>query len=708
MNSLISQLLVNLFKRKNLQFSILIVFVAIGIFSTLSYHNFLYLQAQNISQLSVFNEIIKPLSGLVLLAQLFLMSMAASQLTPYSYSCGQQGLLLHSTLSNSGLIWVNFLLVVIFSLIALGYFFLVCFCYFLLSDIDGWLIVSTAAGLLFGGLLFGLLILSVSLQLKKSLTALVLSLSVVVVVFGLDEYLRNHLSSHLSTQSWSIYLDVLIHLRDGLIIPGEIIRSILWGLLFYSILLLIVQRLRLSNTSRGLTLLIVSVLALFSHFLLQTPLSQNPFYSSLGNNKAWDISRAKLNSLEEQFVNQIAKIDAPIIITAVIDDEENHDEIRQAFGVIHQYQPNVSLTFTNRQSLGNQSSLIDQFVTVKIADQQQSIRYPFELSAKESLSRVIIQLTTRNNQWITFIEGHGEPSPFGQSSRDISSFFQSLKQLGWPVAMQNLSKQPIISNNTQVLVIADSQKEWLPGELNALMDYLNRGGNLLVLREAQDRLPDELQALLAINTVSGSLIDWQGYQSGTPHPAILIVNQFDTHPINSGINSLLAFPWSVGLKIVKQQQKDHNEYRAIIQTHNGVWNEFNPEEIELAFNPDSGEQRQAFDLAYSIKNKLNGQRIIVVGDSSFLSDAAINNYANQQFSLNMISWLSSQNFEELKTNSQDSFIRVNPWTHFLLQWLFALILPLLLLFFMSLRALKNRRQQNNSGLLDNKNELSHE
>jgi hypothetical protein len=708
MSSLIFQLLANLFKRKSLQLSILMVFIAIGVFSTLSYQNFLYLQAQNISQLSVFNEIIKPLSGLVLLAQLFLMSMTASQLTPYYCSRGQQGLLLHSTLSNSGVIWVNFLLVIIVSLIALGYFFLVCFCYFLLSEIDGWLIVSTTAGLLLGSLLFGLLILSVSLHLKKSLTALVLTMSVVIVVFGLDEYLRNHLSSHLSSESWSIYLDVLIHLRDGLIIPGEIIRSILWGLLFYSVLLLMVQRLRLSNTNKGLTLLIISLLALFSHFLLQTPLFQSRFFSSLENNKTWDISRAKLNSLDDQFANQIAKIDAPILITAVIDDEKNHDEIRQAFEVIHQYQPNANLTFSNRQSLANQSSLNDQFVTVQIANQQQSIRYPFELSAKESLSQMIIQLTTRSNQWITFVEGHGEPSPFGQSSRDISSFFQSLKQLGWPVAMQNLSKQPVISNNTQVLVIADSQKEWLPSELNALMDYFNRGGNLLVLREAQDRLPEELQALLAISAVSGNLIDWQGYQSGTPHPAILIVNQFDSHPINSGINSLLAFPWSVGLQIVKQQQKDHNEYRAIIQTHSGVWNEFKPEEIELAFNPESGEQRQVFDLAYSVKNKLNGQRIIVVGDSSFLSDAAINNYANQQFSLNLISWLSSQNFEELKTNNQDNFILVNPWTHFLLQWLFALGLPLLLLFFMSLRGLKNRRKQNNSELLNTKNESSHE
>ena len=402
------------------------------------------------------------------------------------------------------------------------------------------------------------------------------------------------------------------------------------------------------------------------------------------------------------------------MITAVIDDEKNHDEIRQAFEVIQQYHQDSQLTFASRQSLANQSSMVDQFVSVRIAEQQQSQRYPFDRSAKDAISGLILQLTTRNNQWITFIEGHDEATPFGQSGRDIGLFFQSLKQLGWPVVMQNLSKQPIVSQNTKVLVIADSKKPWLVGELDGLMDYLNRGGNLLLMREAQDVLPEELQTFLAIKTVPGTLIDWQGYQSGTPHPAILIVNQFDDHPVMAGINSLIAFPWSLGLEIDPQEQKASNQYQAIIQTHKGVWSEFNSEEVELAFDPDIGELRQPFNLAYSIKNKNNGQRIIVIGDSSFLSDSAINNYANQQFALNLISWLSSQNFEIQQQKNQDSFVRATPLTHFVMSWLFSLIIPLLLGFLILIRIIKSRRlslnpsSQNTHSGQDKKDEPSDE
>ncbi len=687
MRTIIFQIVSNLLKRKSLQISILLVIITIGIFSTLSYQNFLYLQAQNISQLSLFNETIKPLSGLVLLAQLFLISMAASQLTPYFNDRGQQGLMQHSTFSNGALIWICFAVLGVFSLIPLGYFCLIGASYLQISDIDGWLIVSTSLALLVGCFLFSLLILSVTFPLRKTLTALVFSFSIILLIFGVDEYFRNQIL----TKPLAIYLDLFIHLRDGLILPNEIIRLVLWALFFYSILLITVQRLRLLSKWSGAMLLCVSVLALFGNWLSQNYFSQTTFFEGSSINKKWDVSREKLNSLSKDFAEKIALIKVPVVITAVIDDEENYDEIRQAFEVIHQYNPGSSLIFKSRQSLPSHSSLVDQFVTVQIGKQQQSLRYPFDRSAKEAFSQMIVQLSTRTNQWITFIEGHDEASPFGKSGRDIKLFFQLLKQLGWPVAMQNLRNQPIIGENTKVLVIADSKKQWLVGELDELMVYLNRGGNLLLLREVGDVLPDELKNFLAIKTVPGTLIDWQGYQSGTPHPAIMIVNQFNDHPVNAGINSLIAFPWSQGLQIDPQRQKINNQYQVIIRTHKGVWTEFNSEEVELAFDPDKGELRQLFDLAYSIKNRNNGQRIIVIGDSSFLSDSAINNYANQQFSLNLISWLSSQNFEKLQVENRDSFIRVSPLAHFIMSWLFSTVLPLLLLLFIILRMLKIKR-----------------
>ncbi|MDQ7049545.1 MAG: hypothetical protein Q9M92_08380 [Enterobacterales bacterium] len=80
------QLFKQLLKQKSIQWSLLIAFLMMGYFSRTLYQSFLYLQAQNISQLSLFNEIIKPLAGLALIVILYLNIIIASNFFP-SFFC---------------------------------------------------------------------------------------------------------------------------------------------------------------------------------------------------------------------------------------------------------------------------------------------------------------------------------------------------------------------------------------------------------------------------------------------------------------------------------------------------------------------------------------------------------------------------------------------------------------------------------------------
>ena len=148
----------------------------------------------------------------------------------------------------------------------------------------------------------------------------------------------------------------------------------------------------------------------------------------------------------------------------------------------------------------------------------------------------------------------------------------------------------------------------------------------------------------------------------------------------------------IPFKINKKTMNTNNEYHVIANTHSRNWNEFDSEEIELAHNQEKGEQKKSFDIAYSVKNKLNDQRIVVLGDASFLSDAAINNYANRQFSLNVISWLSSKNIDEYETQEQDNYIQANRTIHFLLQWFFSIIFPFIVFSYMFERRLNLRKR----------------
>ena len=194
MSAIIFLLTRMLFKRKSLQITLVLLIGLIGLFLTLSYQNFLYLQSQNISQLSVYNEIIKPLSGLVLFAQLITIGLASSLLKPYFYSQGQQGLFLHSGLRNISLMSANFLAVFLFSLIPIVYFLIICLTLILNSDIDIRLIISTVVALLSASILFSLYLLAVTLRYKKTLVAWLASVIFLLGLFVIDDYLRDRKS----------------------------------------------------------------------------------------------------------------------------------------------------------------------------------------------------------------------------------------------------------------------------------------------------------------------------------------------------------------------------------------------------------------------------------------------------------------------------------------------------------------------------------
>ena len=157
MNSIIKQFCLNLAYRKSVQIVLLLCFVTLGVFTALSYQNFLYLQAQNISQLSVYNEVIKPLTGLVLLFQLLVVSLISSQIIPSLREKGQQGVLVLSCLSNSQLVGSILSIVLLFGMLPLVYFLLISFFYLSVSSVDNYLVIACSVSLFFGLLVKGII-----------------------------------------------------------------------------------------------------------------------------------------------------------------------------------------------------------------------------------------------------------------------------------------------------------------------------------------------------------------------------------------------------------------------------------------------------------------------------------------------------------------------------------------------------------------------
>ena len=522
---------------------------ALGLFTSVTFQNFLHLQGQNLSSLSVYNEIIKPLSGLVLLSQILIIVFCSSLISPYFSNVGQKGLFIHSNLTNPSLVWLNLIVVFTFSLLPVGIFIFILLALISYSQVDVFLILNLVSALILVSGIFCFISIAVSFVFNRALITLTASFIIIVLLFIIEQFLRNF------SPGFSFVLSFLLAMREGLFDVGSLISVFLWLAFSFLICLFSIGHFRKNNNLSYKHLIAV----FFGIAIFQLA------YSQLFVSSVKDISQHGINSLNEKIAEQLNAINEPIKLVAIVENQASKDEIEKAVSIIRRYQPNIEVDFTNRQAYSDSNEFVEQFVAVRLGNLQQAVAYPFDKPAQLVISDLILQLTNRSKQWITFIEGHGEASIFGKTNRDITQFYHSIKELGWPISAQNFSRNPIITNNTKLAVIAAGKTEWLPAEVNALTQYLKGGGNLLLLREHDDKIPKSIEHYLGIEKMPGVLIDWNGYQSGTPHPAVLIINNFADHPINTGVNSLIAMPWAVGLERLTNKV-DNFEYESVMSS----------------------------------------------------------------------------------------------------------------------------------------------
>ncbi|MFZ5844718.1 MAG: DUF4350 domain-containing protein [Pseudomonadota bacterium] len=249
--------------------------------------------------------------------------------------------------------------------------------------------------------------------------------------------------------------------------------------------------------------------------------------------------------------------------------------------------------------------------------------------------RWLSRLQRRNDQFLVFLEGHGERSLFGTQARDLGQLKQALDALGMRALPLQLQAGLQIPANTSALVLASPTAALLPAEQQALLDFVADGGNLLWLRE-----PDEpagfaaLERALGVYRADGTVLDLAGVQRGTPHPAIAIVDHYPTHAAVKGVQSLSALPWAAALEF-RAGTPFHGT--AILNSSSDSVRVADPDQQSLPLDAPRGRFALGWALTRMIDDK--PQRIAVLGDGHFLADTAINNYGNRALALAVLQWL---------------------------------------------------------------------
>ncbi len=178
----------------------------------------------------------------------------------------------------------------------------------------------------------------------------------------------------------------------------------------------------------------------------------------------------------------------------------------------------------------------------------------------------------------------------------------------------------------------------MPGEVDKLVAYIDRGGNLLWLVDQESMrglLP--LAEQLQLTLLPGVVVDPQAQQLNAPITFALGAD-YGQHVITKDFNYITVFPFA--RQVVMNRESEDWRGVSLVDVAPDGWVETDDLEGEITFD-------QLHDVAgpISIAAALNRvvadreQRIVVVGSGHFIANTYLGNGGNLDFGLNLINWL---------------------------------------------------------------------
>ncbi len=381
------------------------------------------------------------------------------------------------------------------------------------------------------------------------------------------------------------------------------------------------------------------------------------------------------NTLSEQSTKLLATLEKPILVEAFLrEGNPQQAAISEVFQRYQRYYPTLEITFINPDTdpdrVREQGITMEGEMVIHYGERRENLK---QLS-EEAITNTLMRLARSDERWIVFLNGHGERDPLGEANFHYSEWGKQLQQKGFSLHKINLSTTPEIPTNTSVLVIADPRTQLLPGEIAMIQLYLQKGGNLLWLREPDNQGLDALIEQLGLSTQEGILVDPTGQLLGISDPRFAIVAEYPNHPITSQLESLTLFPQAGGIKMLEQSNW-HSE--ALLTTLARSWLE--RDEIVSQVDFGEGDQPGPIMLGVALEKTVEDhkQRVVMIHDADFLSNSYLGNGGNLDLALNIANWLSfDDRFIAIPAkSSHDTGLELDGAAQFIIGFGFLVIIP---------------------------------
>lgn len=376
-------------------------------------------------------------------------------------------------------------------------------------------------------------------------------------------------------------------------------------------------------------------------------------YLANRNNKTWDVTEEKLNSLSDQSLSVLKGLQGDMEIKVFFKGGTGSEErlkVKQNLQAYQEASSKLKVRFINSyvDTEAALKYLNDQpdrdaspiFVFVEYKGKKIRAEQPFDEAAFTS---AMIKATRSGESKIYFVRGHGEKEIDFEGDQGLRQFVRALEESSFKVEALNLVEKKEIPKDASVIAIVGPVMPYLEEEVKWLRDYVREGGKLFIaLDPGQRHNLANLTKTLGVQFENNFVLTRLPLEGWGPagvlglsfDPASEITRSFPTGAAFS------LFHLASEVKVAADKPADI-EAKELVKSDANSFTLTDPTKPIRAVP-----QTSAVTVAVSAEGKLpeatKAFEAVIFGDSDFISNRGMAVGVNRDLALNSIAQLADQ------------------------------------------------------------------
>jgi gliding motility-associatede transport system auxiliary component len=390
------------------------------------------------------------------------------------------------------------------------------------------------------------------------------------------------------------------------------------------------------------------------------------------HHKRFDLTEGGAFSLSEQTVKVLESLPREVTVTAFYREvEPSRQRLDDLLAEYKYHSPKLTVRYIDPDKSPGEVKRygVTEYGTIVVESGKQESRV--NAADEESLTNALIKVTRDRERIVYVLAGHGEHGLSDTERPGLSLLKDELEKQHYAVKPLGLAQG--VPADASVVVVAGPQKPLLPEEVRMIGEYLDKGGRLLYLQDPEtDPGLGEVLTRCGVTVRKDVVIDKvsQLFGGDARIPMVPPDGYDEFHPVTKTFRYQTFFPLASSIDL-KTALPEGVSATKLAQTSQYSWGETSQDQFRSGrMRLDEGADAQGpLVIGVAVTRKSGGDakpaeqpsaegegkgaskpaaaetRLLVFGDSDFLSNAYFNASGNGDLALSSIAWLSEQ--EEL-------------------------------------------------------------